>query len=163
VGFRISVEECHSDSSSTRHAPRLPMKFSGGSGRTGSKGGKHAKVACNLCTYNMVVTRLYFNRLTLRIENPAGVSSGRTPICRMPFAEAETALASMIGWRLAPESVREKIRAPAARQVGSTTFQQLTRRLNDLAFSPRSFRTGLPIFHVAIGLVILRFAQDDKP
>jgi hypothetical protein len=81
----------------------------------------------------------------------------------MPFAEAETALASTIGSRPALRSIREKIRAPAAPWMGSTTFQQLTRRLNDLAFSPRSFRTGLPIFHVAIGLVILRFAQDDKP
>src|SRR5580658_7436301 len=59
-------------------------------------------------------------------------------------------------------SIREKNRAPAARQTGSTTFQQLTRRLNDLAFSavalPRArvpaphtagiTQIGLPIFSV---------------
>src|SRR5580700_9931537 len=77
---------------------------------------------------------------------------GRSPIRRMPFAEAETALASTIGQLLDPRAIHETIRAPGARWIGSTTFQRLTRRLNDLAFSSlRSNAANDGRLHGALG------------
>ena len=50
----------------------------------------------------------------------------------MLFAEPETALAAMIMIRADLIRMRDKILQPAARKHGSTTIQQLTRRLNHL-------------------------------
>jgi hypothetical protein len=63
---------------------------------------------------------------------------------RMPFAGPETALEATIVPAVEVRAVRRKITRPAARQGPSTTFQQLTRRLNNLQKMTRSvnFRSG---------------------
>jgi hypothetical protein len=50
----------------------------------------------------------------------------------MPFAGPETALPATIVSEGGPTLIRGKITRPAARKGPSTTFQRLTRRLNDL-------------------------------
>jgi len=87
------------------------------------------------CMYKTAYTALYCNRLIMRQPKFLVAGLRGSPARTMPIAEPETALASTIVAGLVPEVIAEKIRAPAARQAGSTTFQQLTRRLNDLAFS----------------------------
>ena len=63
----------------------------------------------------------------------ACIGKGTGPSSRMPFAEPETALPATIDPAHEGKVVRREIARPGACQRPPTTFQSLTRRLNDLA------------------------------
>jgi hypothetical protein len=61
---------------------------------------------------------------------------------RMPFAGPETTLAATAIARIGVRAVESKIVRPGASQEPSTTFQSLTRRVNDLRRIDRNFSVG---------------------
>jgi len=60
----------------------------------------------------------------------------------MPFPEPETALASTIGCEDEAEVIREKIVRLRACYTPPTTFQSLTRRLNNLHQDSTTYEAG---------------------